>query len=65
LSILDFWKGIPNFGAHTITSKKATCEKRRKNKMQEEKPRGEEEGKPNHVRVRVFDKGCTGYKPEK
>jgi hypothetical protein len=26
---------------------------------------GEEAGKPNHDRVRVFDKDCNGYKPVK
>jgi hypothetical protein len=31
--------------------------------MQEENPRGEEAGKPNHDRVRVFIKDRNGYKP--
>jgi hypothetical protein len=33
--------------------------------MQEENPRGEEAGKPNHDRVRVSVKDCNDYKPEK
>jgi hypothetical protein len=37
--------------------------KKKKNNMQEEKPHGEEVGKPNHDRVGVFDKDCNGYKP--
>jgi hypothetical protein len=41
---------------HAKKEGKATCK---------EKPRGEEEGKPNHDRVRVFDKDCNGYKPVK
>jgi hypothetical protein len=36
--------------------KKETCRKRRKRSMQEEKQRGVWEDKPNHDRVRVFDK---------
>jgi hypothetical protein len=30
--------------------------------MPEENPRGEEADKPNHIRVRVFEKGCNIYK---
>jgi hypothetical protein len=44
---------------------KEACRKRRKSSMQEEKKRGEEADKPNHNRVRVFDKDCNGYKPVK
>jgi hypothetical protein len=54
----------PNFGACTIDGKKATCKKRRKNNMQEEKQCGAQTNKPNHVRVRVFDQDCKGYNPE-
>jgi hypothetical protein len=31
--------------------------------MQEENKRGVQAGKPNHDRVRVFDKYCSDYKP--
>jgi hypothetical protein len=51
-----FWKGRPNFGARTTGGKKETCRKRRKRNMQEEKKHGAQEDKPNHDRVRVFDK---------
>jgi hypothetical protein len=42
---VDFGKDLilerrPNFGARTIDGKKATCRKRRKSNMQEEKQRG-------------------------
>jgi hypothetical protein len=57
-----FLEGRPNFGARATSGKKATCRKRRKSNMQEEKPHGEEADKPNHIRVRVFDKDCNGYK---
>jgi hypothetical protein len=36
-----------------------------KSNMQGEKQCGEKEGKPNHDRVRVFDKDCNVYKPIK
>jgi hypothetical protein len=35
-----FWKGRPNFGARTTGGKKATCIKRRKSSMHEEKKNG-------------------------
>jgi hypothetical protein len=46
--------------------RKETC--KRKSSMQEEKQHargeacGEKAGKPNHDRVRVFEKGCNDYK---
>jgi hypothetical protein len=43
-----FWKGRPNFGARATSGKKATCRKRRKSSMQEEKQCGVQEDKPNH-----------------
>jgi hypothetical protein len=52
-------------GACPISRKKEACEKGRKRSMQEGKSTCEKEGKPNHIRVRVFDKGCNDYKPEK
>jgi hypothetical protein len=60
-----YFEEIPNFGARATSGKKTTCEKRRKNNMQEETSRGEEEGKLNHVRVRVFYKYCNEYNPIK
>jgi hypothetical protein len=60
-----YFEERPNLGACATTSKKATCKKRRKSCMQEEKPCGKEADKPNHVRVRVFDKGFNGYNPIK
>jgi hypothetical protein len=58
-----FWKKGPKFGAHAIGGKKATCKKRRKSSMQEEKQCVVQEGKPNHDRVRVFDKDCNDCNP--
>jgi hypothetical protein len=60
-----FWKERPNFGAHATRGKKATCRKRRKSNIQGEKKRGVQVDKPNHDRVRVFDKDCNRYKPKK
>jgi hypothetical protein len=37
----------------------------RKSNMQEEKHARREGRKPNHDRVRVFDKDCNDYKPVK
>jgi hypothetical protein len=58
-----FWKERPKFGACAIGGKKVACKKLRKRSMQEEKQRGAQEGKPNHDRVRVFEKYCNCYKP--
>jgi hypothetical protein len=58
-----FWNGRPNFGARATGDKKAADRKRRKNNMQEENKCGAHEDKPNHDRVRVFDKDCNGYNP--
>jgi hypothetical protein len=33
--------------------------------MHDEKQCGTQVGKPNHDKVRVFDKDCNGYKPIK
>jgi hypothetical protein len=60
-----FWKGRPNFGAHTTGGKKETRRKRRKNNMQEEKQRGAQVDKLDHDKVRVFDKYCNDYNPIK
>jgi hypothetical protein len=60
-----YFEEIPNFGARAMSGKKETCKKIMKNNMQEETPRDDKEGNPNHVRVRVFDKDCNGYKPVK
>jgi hypothetical protein len=38
---------------------------RKENNMQEEKQSGTKACKPNHDRVRVFDKDCNDYKPVK
>jgi hypothetical protein len=51
------------FGAHALGGRKEACRKRRKSSMQEEKQRDTHADMPNHVRVRVFDKDCNGYKP--
>jgi hypothetical protein len=48
---------------HAIGGRKETCKKRRKSSMQEEKKHGTHADRPNHVRVRVLDKNCNGYKP--
>jgi hypothetical protein len=61
----SFWKGRPNFGVRSIDGKKSACRKRRKRSMQDEKQCGTQVGKPNHDKVRVFDKDCNGYKPIK
>jgi hypothetical protein len=60
-----FWREIPIFGVHAIGGRKETCRKRRKRSMQEEKQRGAHADRPNHVRVRFFDKDCNDYKPIK
>jgi hypothetical protein len=39
-----------------------TCRKRRKSSMQEENQCGTHVDRPNHVKVRVFDKDFNGYK---
>ena len=44
-------------------ARKQNAEKRRKSSMQEEKKHGAQESKPNHDRVRVFNKDCNNYKP--
>jgi hypothetical protein len=59
------WKKIFIFGACTLGGRKAAWRKRSKSSMQEEKQCGVHADKPNHVRVRVFDKYCNGYKPLK
>jgi hypothetical protein len=46
-------------------ARKQHAEKEGKASMQEEKQCGVQEDKPNHDRVRVFDKDCNGYKPIK
>jgi hypothetical protein len=48
-----------------IGGRKATCRKIRKNNIQEKKKHGVKAEKPNHGRVRVFDKDCNGYKTVK
>jgi hypothetical protein len=52
-----FWKERANFGVRAIGGKKETCGKRRKNDAHADKP--------NHDRVRFFEKYCNGYKPIK
>jgi hypothetical protein len=61
-----FWRERSIFGARAIGGrKKKHAEKRRKSNMQEEKQCGTHADRPNHVRVRVFDKDCNDYKPIK
>jgi hypothetical protein len=72
-----FWRKIyfrerPIFGKKYLilehaqhVARKQHAEKRRKSSMQEEKQRSVQEDKPNHDRVRVFEKYCNGYKPIK
>jgi hypothetical protein len=55
----------PNFGMRAIDGKKESCRKKRKNNMQEEKKHDVEADRPDHARVRVFDKYCNDYKPKK
>jgi hypothetical protein len=53
----------PNVGAQATCGRKETCSKRRKSNMKEENKHVVKAGKPNHDRVRVFDKDCNIYKP--
>jgi hypothetical protein len=67
-----FWRRIffgerPIFGKEDLilehvqqVARKKHAEKEGKASMQEEKQCGAQEDKPNHDRVRVFDKDCNG-----
>jgi hypothetical protein len=52
-------------GARATGGKKEACRKRWKSSTQKKTQHGKKEEKPNRNRVRVFDKDCNGYKPEK
>jgi hypothetical protein len=41
--------------------RKKHAEKEGKETCKKENPRVRRQDKPNHIRVRVFDKGCNGY----
>jgi hypothetical protein len=62
-----YFEERPIFGRKDLILEKnnwqeSSMQKMRKSNMQEGKATCEEAGKPNHIRVRVFDKYCNGYK---
>jgi hypothetical protein len=58
---LIFGEHITSGRKETTGGRKETRKKGRKNITQEENQCGMHTDRPNHVRVRVFEKYCNGY----